>query len=77
MLYDIALVCCLSTSMCQVGFSNDVVDTFLSMSAGTSKTSGLTCVIHQMTQSLKCCMVHFFSYWSDIFWNIYLDILHS
>ena len=46
MLHDIALVCCLSTSMCQVGFSNNVVDSFLSMSAGTPKTSGLTCVIH-------------------------------
>ena len=42
MFHDIALVCCLSTSMCQVGFSNDVVHNFLSMSAGTSDTSGLT-----------------------------------
>ena len=47
MLHDITLVCCLSTSMCQVGFSNDVVDTFLSTSAGTSNASGLTHVIHQ------------------------------
>ena len=45
MLHDIALVCCLSTSMCQVGFSHDV-DNFVAMSAGTSNASGLTCVIH-------------------------------
>ena len=45
MLHDIPLVCCLSTSMCQVGFSNDV-DNFLTMSAGTSNTSGLTRIIH-------------------------------
>ena len=46
MLHDIALVCCISTSICQVGFSNDVVDSFVAMSAGTSNTSWLTCVIH-------------------------------
>ena len=46
MLHDIALVCCLSTSMCQVGFSNNVVDNFFAMSAGTSDISGLTHVIH-------------------------------
>ena len=41
-----ALVCCLSTSMCQVGFSNDVIDNFLATPGGTSDTSGLTHVIH-------------------------------
>ena len=46
MLHAITLVCCLSTCMCQVGLSNGVVDNFLSTSAGTSKTSGLTHVIH-------------------------------
>ena len=38
MLHDIALVCCLSTSVCQIGFSNDV-DNFLAISAGTSDTA--------------------------------------
>ena len=46
MLHDIAFVCCLSTSVCQVGFSNNVVDNFLAISAGTSDTFGLTCVVH-------------------------------
>ena len=46
MLHDIALVCCLSTSMCQVGFSNDLVDNFLAMSTGTSDTSGPTHIVH-------------------------------
>ena len=41
MLHDIALVCCLSTSLCQVGFSHDVIDNFVAMSVGTSNTSGL------------------------------------
>ena len=62
MLHDIALVCCLSTSMCQVGFSNDVVDTFLSMSAGTSKTSGLTRVIHPDDSVTEMLHVTVFSY---------------
>ena len=40
MLHDIALVNCLSTSVCQVGFSSDVVDNFVPMSIGTSDSSG-------------------------------------
>ena len=46
MLHDIAVVYCLSTSVCQVGFSNVVVDNFLAMSTGTSDTSGPTCIVH-------------------------------
>ena len=42
MLHDIGVVLWLSTSMCQVGFSNDVVESFVVISAGTSDTSGLT-----------------------------------
>ena len=62
MLHDIALVCCLSTSMCQVGFSNDVFDTFLSMSTGTSKTSGLTHIIHPHDSVTEMLHVTVFSY---------------
>ena len=40
MLHDIIVVYCLSTSVCQVGFSSDVVDNFVVMSTGTSDTSG-------------------------------------
>ena len=46
MLHDIVLVYCLSISVCQVGFSNDVVDNFLGMSTGTSDTSGPTGIVH-------------------------------
>ena len=42
MLHDIVLGYCLSTSVCQVRFSNDLVDNFLAMSTGTSGTSGPT-----------------------------------
>ena len=62
MLHDIALVCCLSTSMCQVGFSNDVIDNFVAMSAGTLKTSGLTCVIHPDDSVTEMLHVTVFSY---------------
>ena len=62
MLHDIVLVCCLSTSMCQVGFSNHVVDNFLSMSAGTSKTSGLTHVIYPDDSVTEMLHVTVFSY---------------
>ena len=46
MLHDIAVVYCLSTSVCQVGFSNKLVDNFVAMSAGTSDTSGPTGIVH-------------------------------
>ena len=46
MLHDIAVVYCLSTSVCQVGFSNDLVDNFLAMSIGISDTSGPTGIVH-------------------------------
>ena len=70
-LHDKAFVWCLSTSMCQVGFSNNVVDNFLSMSAGTSKTSGLTHVIHLDDSVTEMLHVTVFSYWSDMFLDIY------
>ena len=76
MLHDIALVCCLSTSVCQVGYSNDVVDNFLIISAGTSDTSGLTCVVHPDDSLTEILHVTVFSYWSDIFLDIYIHILH-
>ena len=44
MLHDIGVVLWLSTSMCQVGFSNDVVESFVVISAGTSDTNGLTSI---------------------------------
>ena len=47
MLHDIAVVYCLSTSVCQVGFSSDVLDNFLPTSTGTSNTSLLISIIHQ------------------------------
>ena len=46
MLQDTVLVYCLSTCVCQVGFSNNVVDNFLAMSTGTSYTSGPTGIVH-------------------------------
>ena len=46
MLHDIILVYCLSTSMCQVGFSNNLVDDFLPMSTGTSDTFGPISIAH-------------------------------
>ena len=67
MLHDITLVYCLSTSVCQEGFSNDVVYNFLAMSTGTSDTSGPTCIVHPDDSLTK--MLHFtvLYYWSDIF----------
>ena len=62
MLHDIALVCCLSTSVCHVGFSNDVIDNFPAISAGTSDTSGLTCVVHPDDSLTKMLHVTVFSY---------------
>ena len=47
MLHDIAAVYCLSTSVCQVEFSSDVLDNFLPISTGTSNTSLSTSIIHQ------------------------------
>ena len=47
MLHDIAVVYCLSTSLCQVEFSGDVLDNFLPISTGTSNTSLSTSIIHQ------------------------------
>ena len=39
MLHDITVVYCLSISVCQLGFSSDVVDNFIPMSTGRSDTS--------------------------------------
>ena len=65
MLHDIGVVWWLSTSVCQVGFSNDVKN-FVAISAGTSDTSGLTSIE----------IVTVFSYWIDILLDIYVHILH-
>ena len=46
MLHDIILVYCLSTSVCQVGFSNIIVENFLAMPTGTSDTTGPTGIVH-------------------------------
>ena len=46
MLHDIVLVYCLSIPVCQVEFSNNVVDNFAGMSTGTSDTSGPTGIVH-------------------------------
>ena len=46
MLHDITLVYCLPTSVCQVGFSSDVVDNFAPMSTGTFDTSWWTSIVH-------------------------------
>ena len=46
MLHDIALVYCLSTSVCQVGFSSDVINNFVSMAIGTSDTSAWASIVH-------------------------------
>ena len=55
MLHDIAVVYCLSTSECQVGLSNDLVDTFLAMSTLLDQLA----LYIQMIHSLKCCMLQF------------------
>ena len=47
MVHDIAVVYCLTTSVCQVGFSSDVLDNFLPMSTDTSHASLSTSMIHQ------------------------------
>ena len=39
MLHDITVVYCLSTSVCQLGLSSNVVDNFSPVSTGISDTS--------------------------------------
>ena len=46
MVHDIQLVYCLSTCVCQVGFSSDVLDNSVAMSTGTSDTIGWTSIVH-------------------------------
>ena len=62
MLHDIGVVLCLSTSMCQVGFSNDVVESFVVISAGTSDTSGLTSIEYPYDSLTEMLYVTVFSY---------------
>ena len=62
--------------MCQVGFSNDVVESFVVISAGTSDTSGLTAIEYPYDSLTEMLYVIVFSYWIDIFFDIYVDILH-
>ena len=45
-LHDITVVCCLSISVCQLGFSGDAVDNFVPMSTGRSDTSWWTSMVH-------------------------------
>ena len=67
MLHDIAVVYCLSTSECQVGLSNDLVDTFLAMSTGRSATSGPTGIVHSNNSLTEMLHVTVLLYYSDIF----------
>ena len=46
MLHDITVVYCLSTSVCHIGFSSDVVDNFVPISTGTSDGSFCISIIH-------------------------------
>ena len=62
MLHDIGVVLWLSTSMCQVGFSNDVVESFVVISAGTSDTSGLTSIEYPYDSLTEMLYVTVFSY---------------
>ena len=73
MLHDIAVVYCLSTSECQVGFSNDLVDTFLAMSTGRSDTSGPTGIVHSNDSLAEMLHIAVLLYCSD-FLYMYLDI---
>ena len=68
MLHDIAVVYCLSTSVCQVGLSNDLVDTFLAMSKGRSDTCGPTGIVHSNDSPIEMLHVTVFLYCSDIFY---------
>ena len=62
MLHDIGVVLWLSTSMCQVGFSTDVVESFVVISAGTSDTSGLTSIEYPYDSLTEMLYVTVFSY---------------
>ena len=62
MLHDIGVVLWLSTSMCQVGFSNDIVESFVVISAGTSDTSGLTSIEYPYDSLTEMLYVTVFSY---------------
>ena len=62
MLLDIGVVLWLSTSMCQVGFSNDVVESFVVISAGTSDTFGLTSIEYPYDSLTEMFYVTVFSY---------------
>ena len=74
MLHDIAVVYCLSISEGQVGLSNDLVDTFLAMSAGRSDTSGPTGIVHANDSLTEMLHVTVLLYCSDNFLYMYLDI---
>ena len=60
MLHDSAVVYCLSISVCQVGFSNDLVDNFLAMSTGTSDTFGSTGIVHPNDSLTEMCACYSF-----------------
>ena len=61
MLHDIGVVWWLSTSVCQVGFSN-VLESFVVISAGTPDTSGQTCIEYPYDSLTEMLYVTVFSY---------------
>ena len=62
--------------MYQVGFSNDVIESFVVISVDTSDTSGLTAIEYPYDSLTEMLFVTVFSYWIDIFFDIYVDILY-
>ena len=62
MLHDIGVVLWLSISMCQVGLSNGIVESFVFISAGTSDTSGLTSIEYPYDSLTEMLHVTVFSY---------------
>ena len=77
MLHDIAVVYCLSTSVCHIGFSSDVVDNFVPISTGTSDTSFCSSIIHWDDALTEMLHVTLFSYCSAISLYMFLYILNS
>ena len=67
MLHDITVVYCLSISVCQLGFSSDVVDNFVPMSTGRSDASWWISMVHPDDSLTEMLHVTVFSYCSEIF----------
>ena len=64
-------------SVCHVGFLYDVIDNFLSMSAGKSDTCGLTGAVHPDDSLTEMLHGTGLLYWSYIFLHICSYILNS